>query len=96
MALFDKNMKLYFTLKQNLLTTIPLSPDLDPDPEFDPDQHLSKKLDTYPDPHIMNADPKNWYLYTFNYCTVQYTGTGTVLFPHFTTEGQLGPWCFIL
>jgi hypothetical protein len=53
-ALFDENMKLFFTLKTNLLTS---SLDLDPDPELDP--HSSKRLD--PDPHIMNADPKHWF-----------------------------------
>jgi hypothetical protein len=30
--------------------------DLDPDLELDPDPHLSNSL--FPDPHIMNADPK--------------------------------------
>jgi hypothetical protein len=32
--------------------------DLDLDPEFDPDPHLSKSLD--PDLHIMYKDPKHF------------------------------------
>jgi hypothetical protein len=35
-ALFDENMKFYFTLGKKCLT---LSLDLDPDPELDPDPH---------------------------------------------------------
>jgi hypothetical protein len=35
--------------------------DLDPDPQLDPDPHLSKRLD--PDPHVMYAHPKQWFLY---------------------------------
>jgi hypothetical protein len=42
--LFDENMKKNFRIGKNLLIL-----GLDPDPELDPD------------PHITNADPKHWF-----------------------------------
>jgi hypothetical protein len=53
-SLFDRNIK-FFHIGKNLLI---LGLNLDPDPELDPDLHSSKSLDL--DPHIMNADLKQW------------------------------------
>jgi hypothetical protein len=52
---FDENIKNNYTQKIFFLT---FGLDLDPDPQLDPDLHLSRRLDQ--DPHIMYADPKHW------------------------------------
>jgi hypothetical protein len=51
---FHQNLPVPFHFSLNFFLTYYKDPELDPDP------HSFSKLDPYPDPHKVNADPKHW------------------------------------